>query len=89
VTEPELPEHVARNRAYGRRSTQSGVEFYLGYGDWIRLLRASGFEVLDLIEIQAPDDLADLRGDGLVDPDWARKWPAEQIWRVCKMKPVR
>jgi hypothetical protein len=19
-----------------------------------------------------------------VDPDWARKWPAEQIWRVRK-----
>jgi SAM-dependent methyltransferase len=64
---------------------QPGVEFHLGYGDWIRLLRASGFEVLDLLEIRAPDDLAELRGDGLVDPDWARKWPAEQIWRVCKM----
>jgi hypothetical protein len=68
---------------------QSGVEFHLGYGDWIRLLRVSGFEVLDLIEIRAPDDLAELRGDGLVDPDWARKWPAEQIWRVRKMNPVR
>jgi SAM-dependent methyltransferase len=66
-----------------------GVEFHLGYGDWIRLLRASGFEVLDLIEIRAPDDLAELRGDGLVDPDWARKWPAEQIWRVRKINPVR
>jgi len=68
---------------------QSGVEFHLGYGDWIRLLRASGFEVLDLIEIRAPDDLAELRGDGLVDPDWARKWPAEQIWRVRRMNPGR
>jgi hypothetical protein len=26
-------------------------------------------EVLDLLEIRAPDDLAELRGDGLVDPD--------------------
>jgi SAM-dependent methyltransferase len=68
---------------------QSGVEFHLGYGDWIRLLRGNGFEVLDLIDIRAPDDLAELRGDGLVDPDWARKWPAEQIWRVRRMNPVR
>jgi hypothetical protein len=68
---------------------QSGVEFHLGYGDWIRLLRASGFEVLDLIEIRAPDDLAEPRGDGLVDPDWARMWPAEQIWRVRKINPAR
>jgi hypothetical protein len=57
----------------------TGVEFHLGYGAWMRLLRASGFEVLDLLEIRAPDDLTELRGDGLVDPDWARKWPAEQI----------
>ncbi len=39
---------------------QSGVEFHLGYADWIRLLRASGFEVRDLIEIRAPDDLTEL-----------------------------
>ena len=65
---------------------QSGVEFHLGYGDWIRLLRASGFEVLDLLEIRAPDDLTEMRGDGLVDPDLERKWPAEQIWRVRKIK---
>ena len=32
-----------------------GVDFHIGYGDWIRLLRANGFEVEDLIEIQAPD----------------------------------
>jgi len=68
---------------------QSGVEFHLGYGDWIRLLRVSGFEVLDLFESRAPDGLAELRGDGLVDPDWARKWPAEQIWRVRRMNPGR
>ena len=60
---------------------QSGVEFFLGYGEWIRLFRGNGFEVLDLIEIQAPEGTT--RGDGaLVDPDWARRYPAEQIWKV-------
>ena len=60
---------------------QSGVEFFLGYGEWIRLFRANGFEVIDLIEIQAPEGMA--RDEGaLVDPDWARRFPAEQIWRV-------
>ena len=43
----------------------------------------------DLIEIRAPDELTELRGGGLVDPDWARRWPAEQIWRVRKMDGVR
>ncbi len=30
------------------------MEFHLGYGDWIRLLRQDGFEIEELIEIQAP-----------------------------------
>ena len=58
---------------------QAGVEYFLGYGDWIRLLRASGFEVLDLIEIQAPAGAA---ATDLVDPAWARDYPAEQIWKA-------
>jgi SAM-dependent methyltransferase len=61
----------------------SGVEFYLGYGDWIRLLRANGFEVLDLIEVRAPEGAAQ-PGHQLVDPEWARKWPAEEIWKARK-----
>ncbi len=31
------------------------VEFHLGHGDMIRLLRGSGFEVLDLVEIRPPE----------------------------------
>ena len=27
-----------------------GLEFHLGHGDWIRVLRNNGFEILDLIE---------------------------------------
>ena len=42
-----------------------GVEFHLGYGDWIRLLRANEFEVLDLIEVQAPEGASNV-SDGLV-----------------------
>ena len=33
-----------------------GIEFHLGYGDWIRLLRENGFAVENLIEIQAPSE---------------------------------
>ena len=62
---------------------EPGVEFHLGYGDWIRLLRSNGFEVLDLIEVQAPPDATPAM-DGLVDPEWARRYPAEEIWRARK-----
>ncbi len=65
-----------------------GVEFHLGYGDWIRLLRANDFEVIDLVEIQAPASAASGSFD-LVDPEWARKYPAEQIWRARRHLPQR
>ena len=62
---------------------EPGVEFHLGYGDWIRLLRANGFEVTDLIEIQAPEG-AEQPGHELVDPAWAHRWPSEQVWKARK-----
>ncbi len=57
-----------------------GVEFHLPHGDWIRLLRASGFEIEDLIELQAPDDAETHPYYGFVTAAWARRWPAEEIW---------
>ena len=56
------------------------VEFHLGYGDWIRLLRGSGFEVLDLVELRPPPD-ATTRFP-YVTAEWARRWPAEEVWRA-------
>ena len=32
------------------------IEFHLGYGEWIRLLRANRFDVTDLIEVRPPED---------------------------------
>ena len=56
-----------------------GVEFHLPHGEMLRLLRATGFEVLDLIELYAPDDAPDRQ---YVTAEWARRWPAEEIWRA-------
>ena len=58
-----------------------GVEFHLAHGDMLRLLRRTGFEVLDLVELHAPDGYA---GSAYITPDWARRWPAEEIWRARK-----
>jgi SAM-dependent methyltransferase len=61
-----------------------GVEYHLSHGDWIRVLRDNGFEILDLIELRAPGDArAHLRYD-FVAADWAKKWPSEEIWRARK-----
>ena len=59
------------------------VNFYLGYGEWIRLLRANGFDVVDLIEVRAPEGAQDTV-HGLAGPEWSRKWPLEEIWRARK-----
>ena len=59
-----------------------GVEFAVGYGDWIRLLRANGFEVEDLIEVRpAEGATSDFK---YVTLDWARQWPCEEIWKARK-----
>jgi len=58
------------------------VEFHLGYGDWIRLLRDNGLEIHDLVELRAPPEAA--TGYDYVTSEWARRWPSEQVWRARK-----
>ena len=65
-------------------ASDDSVDFHLGYGDWIRLLRANDFEILDLIEIQAPEGAAAHRFEALPGLDWSRRWPSEEIWRARK-----
>jgi SAM-dependent methyltransferase len=60
-----------------------GVEFHLGHGDWIRILRDSGFEIDGLWELYAADDATDHEYYAF-SADWARKWPAEEIWKARK-----
>jgi len=60
----------------------SGVEFHLQHGAWIRLLRRSGFEVEDLVEIRPPE--GSTTRYPFVTMDWARKWPTEEVWKVRK-----
>jgi SAM-dependent methyltransferase len=60
----------------------SSVEFHVGHGDMIRLLRASGFEVENLVELQAPDGAT--THYGYVPYEWARRWPCEEVWIARK-----
>ena len=61
-----------------------GVEFHLGYGDWIRLLRANDFEVLDLIELRPPPDATTTYE--WMTLEWARQWPSEEVWKARKRR---
>ena len=59
-----------------------GVEFHLAHGHWIRLLRHSGFEIEDLIEVRPPAG-ATTRYP-FVTLEWARQWPCEEVWKARK-----
>ena len=63
-------------------SDQASVEFTLPIGEWIRLFRSSGLEILDLVELQAPEGAS--TSFPYVTPEWARRWPSEEIWRLRK-----
>jgi SAM-dependent methyltransferase len=58
------------------------VEFHLTHGRWLKALRANGFEVEDLIEIQ-PSEKATPRYE-FATLEWARRWPSEEIWVARK-----
>jgi SAM-dependent methyltransferase len=61
------------------------TEFQLGHGDLIRLLRTSGFEILDMVEIFASADSKNHPFYGeYMTVEWAQKWPSEEMWRARK-----
>jgi len=57
------------------------ISFQLPYGDWIRLFRANGFIVEDLIEPRPAADATSTYRDE-AELAWGRRWPAECIWRL-------
>ncbi len=63
---------------------ENTVVFALSYGEWIRLLRKNGLTIEDLIELQ-PDPDATTTYSAYVPLQWARRWPAENIWKARKL----
>ena len=56
------------------------VEFHLAHGDWIATLARYGLAVAALHELYAPDEVEDEARFDWMTPDWARRWPLEEIW---------
>jgi SAM-dependent methyltransferase len=102
LTTPELEtdgpagERFVRPYFHDRRYTwpdDTSVEFHLSHGDWIKLLRANGFDIERLVEIQAPESTTHAGGGALPDEEepfgiatreWARQWPVEEVWLARK-----
>lgn len=61
-----------------------GVEFNLGFADWLSLFRRVGFDLLDYKELYAPKGMTEDRFS--IPADWARDYPGEQVW-VLERRP--
>ena len=61
-----------------------GVNYHPTHGDWIRVLRKHGFVIEALHERQAPESVTDHEYYEYVPAEWARRWPAEEIWVARK-----
>jgi SAM-dependent methyltransferase len=61
-----------------------GVEWQLPHGELIRLLRQTGFDIVDLVELYPPSHAVEHAYYVTASLEWARKWPCEEIWVVAK-----
>lgn len=66
-------------------SFEDGVEFFRSHGEWIDLLHGAGFEVERLVELYAPESADTHEYYDTATADWARKWPAEDLWAARKI----
>jgi SAM-dependent methyltransferase len=57
-----------------------GAEFHPSHGDWVRILRAHGFVVEALHELYAPAGADAHEYYEIVSPEWAVRWPSEELW---------
>ena len=57
-----------------------GVEFHLSHGDWIHVLRRSGFDIEALLEVRPP--VGATTRYPFVTLEWARRWPCEEVWKA-------
>lgn len=69
----------------------STTEWQLTYGDWIRLFASARLQVEDLIELRPGPEAArsGTTYQGFVSWEWARNFPAEQIWSVRRIRTAR
>jgi len=69
----------------GRLDQPDGtVEFALPMGEWIRLFRAAGFALEDLLELRPPEGATSTFRDERALA-WARQWPLEQVWKLRRV----
>jgi SAM-dependent methyltransferase len=60
------------------------VEYQLTHAEWVALLRNAGFSIERLVELQAPAEATTHEYYADITAEWARQWPALEIWVARK-----
>jgi SAM-dependent methyltransferase len=60
------------------------TEFHISGSELFQLLIRTGFDVVDFRELYAPEDAVDHPYYSFTPAEWAKRWPAEEIWRARK-----
>ncbi|MDX6481566.1 MAG: hypothetical protein QOG85_2076 [Gaiellaceae bacterium] len=58
------------------------TEFHPPAGELIDILASAGFVLEGLVELYAPEDAKTHEYYKYVTAEWAKQWPAEEIWRA-------
>jgi SAM-dependent methyltransferase len=82
--ETEVLQRPQRELRKIRWSDTGETNFHAPPGELIDILGAAGLAVERLVELYAPDDAATHEYYKYVSAEWARNWPAEEIWVARK-----
>jgi SAM-dependent methyltransferase len=86
--EGKVEERLQRSHAdLGRiewPAEDDGVNYHLPHGETIRVLTENGFVVEALHERLAPESSTEHEYYDFMPVEWARRWPAEEIWVARK-----
>jgi SAM-dependent methyltransferase len=86
--EGKVEQRLLRSHAdFGRiewPGDDEGVEYHLPHGEMIHVLRKNGFVVEALHERLAPESATDHEYYDFLPAEWARRWPAEEVWVARK-----
>jgi SAM-dependent methyltransferase len=85
--DPDAPlERTLHGRWFGARAFDWGdgtIDYQIPPGEWIALFRANGLVVESLLDLRPSKDSTTTYED-YASKKWARRWPAEEVWRVVK-----
>jgi SAM-dependent methyltransferase len=63
-------------------SDDDSINFHLPHGELVALLRSSGLEIEELVEVRPPN--GSTTRYPYVSLEWAQRWPCEEVWKVRK-----